>query len=67
MSDQTERRNAAAQQQALADMDARLRAQQIRIDGLNATVTMLQRRVDDMEATFNLARVAAVGRGPSVR
>ena len=67
MSNPIDRRNAATQQQALASMDAQIRAQQIRIDGLNATVAMLQRRVDDMEANANIARAAAIGRGPSVR
>ena len=59
--------NVLSQQLALADMDARLRAQKISIDGLNDTVAMLQRRVDGMETAVNAVRAAVTSRGPSVR
>jgi hypothetical protein len=60
------RRNAAAVQITLQEMDAQIRAQQQRIDGLVATLGMFVARVSVLENIVNQQR-AMVGGGPTVR
>lgn len=65
--DEVGRKNAAAVEQALRLMDAQIREQQTRIDGLNATVAGLIQRVGDVEAANGRLHAERFGTGPSVR
>lgn len=59
------RRNAEAVAETLKEMDARVRAQQIRIDGLVATMSGLLVRLEALERLMLLRRAEAAGHGPT--
>lgn len=64
--DKLDKRNTAAAAQSIKEFDEIVREQQIRIDGLVATVSNLQARLNQLEQSLAMMRVAAQGRGPSV-
>lgn len=66
MSGEVNQRNAIALEQANRDLTERVLAQQIRIDGLVATMSSMQERMSALETQLNHMRAAAAGRGPSV-
>ena len=60
-----DRRNTAAVEQTVKEFTEKSFAQQVRIDGLVATVGGLLERVSALETSLNLLRVAITGRGPT--
>ncbi|MDO8629391.1 MAG: hypothetical protein Q7R41_02765 [Phycisphaerales bacterium] len=61
------RRNTAAVEQTLADMNERVYAQQEQINALRATVSSLLERLAESERGVLLLRASLVGRGPTVK
>ena len=62
-----ESRNAAAVVQALSAAEARTFAQEVRLDGLVATVGGLLERMAALERMVMVGKAASVGHGPTVR
>lgn len=65
--DELNRRNTETVRRALKDMSDQIFAQQIKIDGLNSTITTLNSRIDNLERTVNLLRAMLTGSGPTSR
>ena len=65
--DELNRRNTETVKQAIKDMSNQVFAQQIKIDGLNSTITTLNSRIDNLERTVNLLRAMLTGSGPTSR
>lgn len=65
--DELNRRNTETVKQTLKGMSDQVFAQQIKIDGLNSTITTLNSRIDDLERTVNLLRAMLMGSGPTSR
>ena len=65
--DELNRRNTETVKQAIKDMSNQVFAQQIKIDGLNSTITTLNSRIDNLERTVNLLRAMLMGSGPTSR
>ena len=60
------RRNTAAVEQQLKELNEIVRAQQIRIDGLVASMSTLQGRLNQQEQTIAMLRARLTGTGPTV-
>ena len=65
--DELNRRNTETVKQTLKGMSDQVFAQQVKIDGLNSTITTLNSRIDDLERTVNLLRAMLMGSGPTSR
>lgn len=65
--DELTRRNTETVRQTLKGMSDQVFAQQVKIDGLNSTITTLNSRIDDLERTVNLLRAMLMGSGPTSR
>lgn len=65
--DELNRRNTETVRQSLKEMSAHIFAQQVKIDGLNSTITTLNSRIDNLERTVNLLRAMLTGSGPTSR
>lgn len=65
--DELTRRNTETVKQTLKGMSDQVFAQQVKIDGLNSTITTLNSRIDDLERTVNLLRAMLMGSGPTSR
>lgn len=60
------RKNTAAVEQELKAQGETIRAQQVRMDGLLATMSSLQERLNMMEQAVCLMRAKMAGSGPGV-
>lgn len=60
------RRNAQAVMAALSTFEQLIRAQQQRIDGLNATISTLYERIGILERMVALQKSLLMGHGPTV-
>lgn len=58
-------RNTAAVEQELKALGELVRAQQVRIDGLVATISGLQERLGQQEQALALIRARLIGTGPT--
>lgn len=65
MTDNVEARNVLALARTLIDVNARVYAQQARIDGLNDAVATLVGRVAQLESTVLRLRAVSAGHGPT--
>ncbi len=65
--DELNRRNTETVRQTLKGMSDQVFAQQVKIDGLNSTITTLNSRIDNLERTVNLLRAMLMGSGPTSR
>jgi outer membrane murein-binding lipoprotein Lpp len=65
--DELNRRNTETVRQTIKDMSDQVFAQQVKIDGLNSTITTLNSRIDNLERTVNLLRAMLMGSGPTAR
>lgn len=65
--DELNRRNTETVRQTLKSMSDQVFAQQVKIDGLNSTITTLNSRIDNLERTVNLLRAMLMGSGPTSR
>ena len=65
--DDLTRRNTETVRNTIKDMSDKILSQQIRIDGLNATITTLNNRIDNLERILNLMRAKQSGTGATVR
>lgn len=65
--DELTRRNTETVRQTIKDMSNQVFAQQVKIDGLNSTITTLNSRIDNLEKTVNLLRAMLMGSGPTSR
>lgn len=61
-----DKRNTAAVEQQLKEYSVRVLAQQVRIDGLVATMGGMQERLNALELSLNMMRAQIAGRGPTV-
>jgi len=61
------RRNTESVILTIADMNARIYEQAIRIDGLNNSIHVLQSRITELENLTILQKVKLTGHGPSVK
>jgi uncharacterized coiled-coil protein SlyX len=59
------RRNTAAVEQQLKELNDIVRAQQIRIDGLVALMSTTQERLNQQEQTVAMLRARLTGTGPT--
>ena len=58
-------KNQVAVEQSIKDLTAKVYDQQVRIDGLNATISSVFDRLNALETTLNLIRAAQFGHGPT--
>jgi outer membrane murein-binding lipoprotein Lpp len=65
--DELNRRNTETVRQTIKGMSDQVFAQQVKIDGLNSTITTLNSRIDNLERTVNLLRAMLMGSGPTAR
>lgn len=65
--DELNRRNTETVRQTIKSMSDQIFAQQVKIDGLNSTITTLNSRIDNLERTVNLLRAMLMGSGPTAR
>ena len=59
------RRNGQAAEEALKRMDLFLRQQELRVNGLHATVVTLMNKINALEQMITTLRAAAMGHGPT--
>lgn len=63
--DEISRRNAETVKLTLKEMYKKIEDQQIRIDGLNASVSTLTNRVNEQQVTISMLRAMLMGTGPT--
>lgn len=61
------RRNTSAVKEELKNVNAKLAAQKVQIDGLLSTITTLSERLNKIELSEHMRRAMAAGNGPSVK
>ena len=61
------KRNTETVEQLLKYMNARILEQQIRINGLNATMSTIYEEMNQLKQMVFLQKVQSTGRGPSVK
>jgi len=66
MNEGLSRRNQAAVEQQLRELDIIVRDQQIRINGLINSISTLCKRIEELEQTVALLRINKIGNGPTV-
>lgn len=59
-------RNMAAMEQAIKELTVRVLGQQMRIDGLVATMGSMVQRMNSLDRVVNLQKAAISGHGPTV-
>jgi uncharacterized coiled-coil DUF342 family protein len=67
MSDELNKRNTETVKAALKEMDKKILDQQIRIDGLHATLSTVNNQIAQLQQTVGMLRAMLAGSGPTSR
>lgn len=65
--DELTRRNTETVKLTIKEMVQKVHDQDVKINGLNATISTLNTRMDDLQRNYNLLRAMLTGSGPTSR